>query len=186
LKFGFRLGTIYVGNELLQNIGVLCEIGLVQRSKDEVGFYWSLEAGSYKIIGMSELEMNASKVFLTNGSNTIALQSPSLCKSKVEFGLGDVMLLSDSNTDTMDVVDVACPSASCVQVAPYVKVISTKALNRWDLSSQHVTSTTTSFLEVPIKFFILAILCLLLVNMLIKSISRNLYSWVISIYIVLV
>ena len=55
-----------------------------------------------------------------------------------------------------------------LESVPYVKVGSTKAMNRWDLSSQHVTPTTTSFLEVPVKFFILAILCLLLVTMLIK------------------
>jgi hypothetical protein len=42
----------------------------------------------------------------------------------------------------------------------YSKVGSTKALNRWDLSPQHVTLTIASFLEVPIKAFIPAILCL--------------------------
>jgi hypothetical protein len=34
---------------------------------------------------------------------------------------------------------------------PYVKVGSTEALNRWDLSSQHVTLAIVSFLKVPIK-----------------------------------
>ena len=34
-----------------------------------------------------------------------------------------------------------------------MKVGSTKALNRWDLSSQHVTPTTASFLKVPINSF---------------------------------
>ena len=34
---------------------------------------------------------------------------------------------------------------------PYVKVGSNKPLNRWNLSSQHVTPTTTSFLKVPIN-----------------------------------
>ena len=43
-----------------------------------------------------------------------------------------------------------------------VKVGSTKALNKWDLISQHVTTTSASFLIVPIKAFILVILCLLL------------------------
>ena len=38
----------------------------------------------------------------------------------------------------------------------YVKVGSTKALNSWNLSSQHVTPTTASFLKVPIKALILA------------------------------
>ena len=37
-----------------------------------------------------------------------------------------------------------------------------QSLDRQDLSSQHVTLTTASFLKVFIKAFILAILCLLL------------------------
>jgi hypothetical protein len=45
---------------------------------------------------------------------------------------------------------------------PYVKVGSTEALNKWDLNSQHVTPTTTSFLKVPIKAFIFVIFILLL------------------------
>ena len=49
----------------------------------------------------------------------------------------------------------------CISV-PYVKVGSTKALNRWDLNSQHVTMITDSFLKVSIKAFILAILHFLL------------------------
>ena len=43
-----------------------------------------------------------------------------------------------------------------------MKVGSTNALNRWNLSSQHVTPITASFLKVSIKAFILAILHLLI------------------------
>jgi hypothetical protein len=43
-----------------------------------------------------------------------------------------------------------------------VKVGSTKALNKWDVSFQHVTSTTAYFYNVPIKAFILVTLHLLL------------------------
>lgn len=75
---------------------VLCEIGLVQKSRDEVGFYWLLEVGFYRVIGMSELEMDSSIVLLTDESNTNALQSPSFCKVKIELGLKGVMFLSDS------------------------------------------------------------------------------------------
>ena len=38
--------------------------------------------------------------------------------------------------------------------ATYVKVRSIKALNKWDLNSQHVIPTTASFLKVVIKDFI--------------------------------
>ena len=43
-----------------------------------------------------------------------------------------------------------------------MKVGNTKALNKCDLSSQHVTPTTLPFLKVPIKAFMLVILHLLL------------------------
>ncbi len=43
-----------------------------------------------------------------------------------------------------------------------VKVGSTKALNKWDLTSQQVTPTITSFFKVPVKAFIHVILCFLL------------------------
>ena len=36
-------------------------------------------------------------------------------------------------------------------LVPYVKVGSIKALNRWNMSSQHVTPTIASVLEVAIK-----------------------------------
>ena len=44
----------------------------------------------------------------------------------------------------------------------YMKVGSTKALNKWELSSQDVTPTTTSFLKDPNKAFIPMNPCLLL------------------------
>lgn len=42
---------------------------------------------------------------------------------------------------------------------PFVKVRSTKALTRWDLSSQHVISTIVSFLKVGINAFNHVICC---------------------------
>ena len=36
----------------------------------------------------------------------------------------------------------------------YVKVGSNRALNGWDLSTQHVNLTIASFLEVPIQTFV--------------------------------
>ena len=47
---------------------------------------------------------------------------------------------------------------------PYVKVGSTKASNRWDLGSQHVTPKIAYFLKVPIKAFIPAMFSFLNIN----------------------
>ena len=58
---------------------------------------------------------------------------------------------------------------------PHVKVGSAKALNRWDLSSQHVTPTTISFLKAVIKAFTLAIHRLLLMSQS-NHVNRNQYQ----------
>lgn len=111
LKFNLRLGTMYVEQELFQETGELCKTVLIQRSREDSGSFWSLGAGSYKLIGLSELEMDASTMLLTNESITTALQSPCLRKIKVEPGLEDVMVLSDSDDDNIQVVDLAGESS---------------------------------------------------------------------------
>jgi hypothetical protein len=68
-------------------------------------------------------------------------------------------------------------------LVPYVKVGSTKACNKWNLSSQHVPPTIASFFKVAIKALILAI-CHLLFDGLkypceFKSIPRYLYSFMV-------
>ena len=66
-------------------------------------------------------------------------------------------------------------------LVPHMKVGSTKALNRWDLNSQHATPTTTSLCKVPIKPLYLQFIALYSMA-LSKHVSRViqciLYSWV--------
>lgn len=66
MKFGFCLGIMYVEQELLKDIGILCEIGLVLKSRDDIGSYQSLGATSFKAIGLSKLEMDLPIMLLTN------------------------------------------------------------------------------------------------------------------------
>ena len=47
---------------------------------------------------------------------------------------------------------------------PYVKVGTTKAFNKWDLSSQRVTPTIVSFLDMAIKALILVIIAIYLMH----------------------
>ena len=109
LKFNFRLGTMYVEQELFQETGQLCETVLMQKSIVDSGSFWSLGAGSYKVIGLSELEMDASTVLLTNESITATPQIHSLCKVKLE--VDDVVVLSESDEDNIQVVDIAGTSS---------------------------------------------------------------------------
>ena len=41
IKFNFRLGTMYVEQELFQEIGELCETILIQKSRNDSGINWS-------------------------------------------------------------------------------------------------------------------------------------------------
>lgn len=66
LKFGFQLGTVCAEQELLHETGVVCKTILVQNSREEVGLFWTPSAGSYKVIGLSELQLDTSTVLLTN------------------------------------------------------------------------------------------------------------------------
>ena len=74
-KFNFRLGTMYVEQELFQKTGELCETVLMQKSRVDSGSFWSLGAGLYKVIGLFALEMDASIVLLTNESITAKPQT---------------------------------------------------------------------------------------------------------------
>lgn len=74
---------------------VLFETILVQKSQEDVGSFWKLCGGSYKVIGLFEMQMNSSTMLLTNKSIKTSLQSNGLCGAKIESTLEDVMLLSD-------------------------------------------------------------------------------------------
>ena len=69
------------------------------------GFLLSLDAGSFKVIGLLELEMDASTMVLTNESITLAPQNHSIRKVKLE--VDDVMVLNDLDEDSIQVVDIA-------------------------------------------------------------------------------
>ena len=82
---------------------------MIQKSRMDSGCFWSLGAGSFKVIGLSKLEMDASTMLLTNESITPAPQSHSLRKVKLE--VDDVMVLNDSDEDSIKVVDIAQTSS---------------------------------------------------------------------------
>ena len=116
LKFNFCLGTMYVEQELFHEIGELCETILIQKSRVDSDSFWSLSAGSYKVIGLSKLDMDASTMLLTNESITPTPQIHSLHKVRLE--VDDVVVLSDSDEDNIQVLDIAGTSSYPFQ-SPY-------------------------------------------------------------------
>ena len=156
LKFNFRLGTMYVEQELFQETGQLCETVLMQKSIVDSGSFWSLGAGSYKVIGLSKLEMDASTILLTNESITATLQIHSICKVTLE--VDDVVGLSDSDEDNIQVVDIAgtssylfqapCSFASTSSVqAPHSNESAPYKPLSLNVSEQHIRSKKTSCLS---------------------------------------
>ena len=109
LKFNFSLGTMYVEQELFQEIGELYKTVLIQNSRVDSDLFLSLGACSYKVIGLFELEMDGFIMLLTNESITTAPRNHPFRKVKLE--VEDVMVLSDSNEDNIQVVDIAWTSS---------------------------------------------------------------------------
>ena len=109
LKFNFCLGSMYVEQEFFHETGELCETVLIQKSRVDSDYFWSLSAGLYKVIGLSKLDMDASTMLLTNESIKPTPQIHSLRKVKLE--VDDVVVLSDSDEDNIQVVDIAGTSS---------------------------------------------------------------------------
>ena len=67
---------------------------------------WSLGPGSYRVMGLSDSQMQASTVILTNESRTSTVQVPSVVTVKLEPTDDSVIVLLDSEDDICVVVDL--------------------------------------------------------------------------------
>ena len=53
-KFNFRIGTIYVEEEVYSDGGDLQETVLQMKLRDDDGGVWSLSSGRYKVFGLED------------------------------------------------------------------------------------------------------------------------------------
>ena len=83
LKFGLQLDTMYVEQKLLHGTRVLWETIFVQNSRKDVGSFWTLGGGSFKVIGLFEMQMDLSTMLLTNEFITTTLQSNGMRRVKL-------------------------------------------------------------------------------------------------------
>src|SRR6202022_2032965 len=107
LRFNLQIGSMYLEQEMYSANGEVYETILVQKNRIDVGFMWNLGPGSYKVIGLSESQMQASTVILTNESGTSTVQIPSTAHIKVEPLDDSVFVLSDSEDDICASVDLS-------------------------------------------------------------------------------
>jgi hypothetical protein len=107
LRFNLQIGSMYLEQEMYSPDGEVYETILVQKNRTEVGFMWILGPGSFRVIGLSESQMQASTVILTNESGTSTVQVPSMAPVKVEPLDDSVFVLSDSEDDICASVDLS-------------------------------------------------------------------------------
>jgi hypothetical protein len=107
LRFNLQIGTMYLEHEMYSTDGEVYETILVQKNRTEVGFMWILRPGSFRVIGLSESQMQASTVILTNESGTSTVQIPSIAHIKVEPLDDSVLVLLDSKDDICVYIDLS-------------------------------------------------------------------------------
>ena len=66
LRFNLQIGSMYLEQEMYSADGEVYETILVQKNRTEVGFMWNLGSGSYRVISLSESQMQAYTVIQTN------------------------------------------------------------------------------------------------------------------------
>ena len=99
LRFNLQIGTMYLEQEMYSADGEVYETVLVKKNRTEVGFMWILRRGSFRMIGLSESQIQASTVILTNESGTSTVQIPYVAPVKLEPTIDHVFVLSDSEDD---------------------------------------------------------------------------------------
>src|ERR1700737_1615430 len=98
---------MFLEQEMYSADGEVYETVLVQKNRTEVGFMWILGPGSFRVIGLSEFQMQASTVILTNESGTSIVQIPYIAPVKVEPLDDSMFVLSDSEDDNCASIDLS-------------------------------------------------------------------------------
>lgn len=129
LKFNFWNGTHVCGARIIPRNWLVVRDNFDSKVKEWIVATLIIGADSSNVTGLSEWEIDASMVLLTNESITTALQKLSFRKVKLE--VEDVMVLTDSNEDIIQVVDIvgtsiypfqspcSLTSTSSTQTTPY-------------------------------------------------------------------
>ena len=107
LRFNLQIGTMYLKQKIYSADGEVYETVLVQKNRTKVGFMWILGPGSFRVIGISEFQMQVSTVILKNKSRTSTVQIPFVATVKLEPTDDNVFVLSDSEDDICASVDLS-------------------------------------------------------------------------------
>ena len=105
LKFHFRMGTMYVEEEIVDESGEVTETVFQMQTKVDDAVVWKLRSGTFRVFGISDSQISTSSAFVTPRASASTVQIPVLTQVKVESPV--VQLLSDSEDDICPVIDLA-------------------------------------------------------------------------------
>ena len=94
LRFNIHMGTMYIEEKMYFADGQVCEPILIQKNRIEDGSMWVLGPNSFRVIGLSESQMQASTLILTNQSGASKIQMPNIANVKLEPNENTVFVLS--------------------------------------------------------------------------------------------
>lgn len=115
LRFGFRSGTIYVEEEVFDANGELCESIFQVKDSTHEGYVWNLTSGTYKVYGLSDVQMSGSTIIMTPPTSTSTVHVPGLATVKVEPTESNVQILSDSDDDNVNEIKLSDISSNPFQ-----------------------------------------------------------------------
>jgi hypothetical protein len=95
LRFNFRIGSMYVEQEMYFTNGDILETILIPKNICQDDYVWILGPRSFRVIGLIDFQMQASTVLLTNESDASTVNVPSMETVKIEPSDDDVLVLLD-------------------------------------------------------------------------------------------
>ena len=99
LRFQYREVTIFVEEEVFDDqTGLVSHAVRHTRVENDVGSFWLLKPGKYRVYGVSESMFDCSTELLTpKESSTVSIERPVLSRVKIEPGLNTIYELSDDS-----------------------------------------------------------------------------------------
>ena len=106
-RFNLQTGTMCLEQEMFSADGQVCETIMIQKNTTDDGSMWILGPSSFKIIGLSESQMQASTVVLTNQSGTSTIQMSNVANVNLEPNDNTVCLLLEFDDNICATVDLS-------------------------------------------------------------------------------
>ena len=111
LRFQYRDVTVFVEEEVFDDrTGQVSQSIRQTRIENDVGAFWLLKPGKYRVYGVSESMFECSTELLTpRESSTISIERSVLSKVKIELGLNTIYELRDDFDGDVEVLKSKSP-----------------------------------------------------------------------------